>query len=186
MKQGKSGDNKNDWIGIYYEDHLPAADWQDRIDITEADLLFSSDDSLLDKSAGFLSLKLLNIRRPIHFKYVRPLPSGEDVVLAKSKSITFVDIDSVPLQVHLALTEHSDSLSVTFVTNLEGGTPVVRLLDNSGNLRYAYGEGTHTVTYSAEDMCESRATEVYHGSFAPVGVSDYALGDMFINAEFLC
>jgi hypothetical protein len=114
-------------------------------------------------------LKLLNLRRPVHFRYIREQNQGA-IELVRSDHVRFQSQDAVPLQVHLELGNAPNEYLVTFVTNIKDGIPSVELWSTGSEKRIIQGSSNQTVTYRASDLCEEPATRVTQGWFAPVGV----------------
>jgi acid phosphatase type 7 len=100
---------------------------------------------------------MINLRRPLEFRYYSRDQhcSGNYSFVAKSPVVQPLNSNE-PTQIHLAYGDRIHQMFVSFVTNSKVHTPRCQYGLNSSLLQWE-ANGT-TVTYTASDMCEGKAT----------------------------
>ncbi|CAF4027467.1 unnamed protein product [Rotaria sordida] len=103
------------------------------------------------------SWEMVNLRRQLEFRYYSRDQhcSGNYSFVAKSPVIRPLNYNE-PTQIHLAYGDQIDQMFVSFVTNSSAHTPRCQYGLNPSSLEWE-ANGT-TLTYTASDMCEGRAT----------------------------
>ncbi|CAF1443716.1 unnamed protein product [Rotaria sp. Silwood1] len=103
------------------------------------------------------SWDMVNLRRPLEFRYYSRNQncSGNYSFAAKSSVVQPLNYNE-PTQIHLAYGNRIDQMFVSLVTNSNAYTPRCQYGLNPSSLEWQ-ANGT-TLTYTASDMCEGRAT----------------------------
>jgi len=103
-----------------------------------------------------MSWQMINLRRPLEFRYYSRDQhcSGNYSFVAKSSVVQPLNYNE-PTQIHLAYSDRIDQMFVSFVTNSSAHTPRCQYGLNPSSLEWQMN-GT-TLTYTASDMCEGTA-----------------------------
>jgi hypothetical protein len=111
----------------------------------------------VQKNQTSASWEMINLRRPLEFRYYSRDQhcSGNYSFVAKSSVVQPLNCNE-PTQIHLAYGDRIDQMFVSFVTNSNAHTPRCQYGLNPSSLEWE-ANGT-TLTYTASDMCEGRAT----------------------------
>jgi acid phosphatase type 7 len=101
------------------------------------------------------------------FHLFKARPRKRFALLAKTELLKIHNGRSTPTAIHLALGNSVDEMVVQFKTGVNRGTPIVRY----GTVEDSWGWNTTgtTHTYTAQDMCQSPATEEEAGKFQSPG-----------------
>jgi len=104
-----------------------------------------------------MSWQMINLRRPLEFRYYSRDQNctGNYSFVAKSTRIQPLNYNE-PTQIHLAYADRIDQMFISFVTNSSEHTPKCQYGLNPSTLQWQVN-GT-TLTYTASDMCEGKAT----------------------------
>ncbi|CAF3436133.1 unnamed protein product, partial [Rotaria sp. Silwood2] len=104
-----------------------------------------------------VSWEMINLRRPLEFRYYSRNQdcSNNYSFVVKSSVVQPLNYNE-PTQIHLAYGDRIDQIFVSFVTNSNTHTPRCQYGLNPSSLEWD-ANGT-TITYTASDMCEGKAT----------------------------
>ncbi|CAF4627708.1 unnamed protein product, partial [Rotaria magnacalcarata] len=135
---------KDDFIGIYYIE----------IPLTTACDYF--DFEFVQNKQSSMSWQMINLRRPLEFRYYSRdnTCSGNYSLIAKSPTIQPLNYNE-PTQIHLAYGDRIDQMFVSYLTNSSQYIPQCQYGLTSSSLNFRQS-GT-TTTYTASDMCEGKA-----------------------------
>ncbi|CAF1489644.1 unnamed protein product [Adineta steineri] len=114
------------------------------------------DYEVVNKTQGSMSWQMINLRRPLEFRYYSRDHTclGNYTFLAKSPVIQPRNYNE-PTHIHLAYSDRIDQMFVSYLTNSSQYIPQCQYGLNPSSLNFRQN-GT-TTTYTASDMCEGKA-----------------------------
>jgi len=148
----------NDWVGLYLSPEDEHTSYADFVYVTSSETWSSG--------AGSLNFTIVNLRRPLQFRYFQYRGSDAYNLIAVSNTFEHANVNE-PVQGHVALTGKGDEMRVMFVTSDASARPVVQYGLQPGVYSYeAYGS---SVTYTADMMCGSPANTESASTFIDPG-----------------
>ena len=153
----------DDFIGIYFID-IPSANGMYTCDIFE---IFATiiliylacgyfDYELITTSQSLASWHMVNLRRPLEFRYYSRDNQCEGGYTLMGKSVVVQPLNyNEPTHIHLAYNDRIDQMFVSYLTNSSQYTPQCQYGTDPSALTFQKN-GTST-TYKASDMCEGKA-----------------------------
>jgi hypothetical protein len=131
-----------------------------------------------------MSWQMINLRRPLEFRYYSRdhTCEGNYSLVAKSTVVQPLNYNE-PTQIHIAYGDKIDQMFVAYLTNSLQHTPQCQYGLSPLSLNF-YQSGT-TTTYTASDMCEGKATTWGPQGFIDPGyMHTILLGDLLPSTTY--